>query len=296
VSAVCGSRVNSKNIDKLVAEALEVEREDARDSGRLGFMARALALASLPHKATSESEFVRRNGNFTLSVWTKPSVGLPYGSIPRLLIAWLTTEAVRTKERQLVLGSTLSAFMNELGLMPTGGRWGTITRLRDQMMRLFTCSILGIWEDEHRSAGENIHIASRWNLWWDPKEPEQAALWQSTVLLGKEFFDEITKHPVPIDIKALKALKRSPMALDIYCWLTHRVSYMSQASEIPWTALQMQFGAGYAMDGQGPRDFRRAFRRELRKVLVVYRGPRLEDSTDCLTVYPSRPHILPAKL
>lgn len=286
--------MNSKGIDKLVAEALEIEREDARSSGRLGFMARALALASLPHKATSESEFVRRNGNFTLSVWTKPSVGLPYGSIPRLLIAWLTTEAVRTKERQLILGPTLSAFMSELDLMPTGGRWGTITRLREQMKRLFVCSIQGTWEDKRRSVGENIQIAAKWNLWWDSKEPEQATLWQSTVTLGQEFFEEITNHPVPIDLKALKALKRSPMALDIYCWLTHRVSYMSQTSEIPWLALQMQFGAGYSTTGQGPRDFKRAFQRELKKVLIAYRPipPKLEESKDCLIVYPSRPHIL----
>ncbi len=47
------------------------------------------------------------------------SVGLPYGMVPRLLIAWVTTEAVRIRERELVLGESLSGFMSELdGLLP----------------------------------------------------------------------------------------------------------------------------------------------------------------------------------
>jgi hypothetical protein len=34
--------------------------------------------------------------------------------VPRLLLAWLITEAVRTRERDLVLGDTLSRFMAQL--------------------------------------------------------------------------------------------------------------------------------------------------------------------------------------
>ena len=70
---------------------------------------------------------------FTLTMLSPSRVGLPYGSLPRLLVAWLTTEAVRTREREIVLGERLSEFMAKLDLVPTGGPWGTIIRLRDQM-------------------------------------------------------------------------------------------------------------------------------------------------------------------
>ena len=59
---------------------------------------------------------------------------LPFGNIPRLLLAWVTTEAVRTQSRELILGSSLSEFMGKLGMDSVGG---ARTRLRNQMRRLF---------------------------------------------------------------------------------------------------------------------------------------------------------------
>ena len=139
-------------LNELVREALAIEVEAAREAGTLGFMARALVQATMPHKKTDAVEFTRTNGAFTLSMWAPSKVGLPYGSIPRLLMAWLTTEAVRIKERRLTLGDTLSSFMRELGMVPTGGRWGTITRLRDQTRRLFTTSVSCWYEAEEHEA------------------------------------------------------------------------------------------------------------------------------------------------
>lgn len=289
--------MNPKNIDKLIEEAWEIEQHEAREAGALGFMARALTIATMPHKRTDEHVFERRNGSFILTMLANPRVGLPYGSIPRLLIAWLTTEAVRTKERELLLGPTLSGFMSQLDLMPTGGRWGSITRLRDQMRRLFSCSIHGAWRTETRDDLLNITVASRAKLWWDPRAPEQAGLWQSTVTLNQDFFDEIVSRPVPIDLRALKALKRSPLALDIYMWLTHRVSYLREDMRISWVSLQAQFGAGYPISPQGERNFRKAFLEQLKKVILVYRPepPQVEVTSEWLLLRPSRTHILPAR-
>jgi len=128
--------MNRRNLDKLISEALAIEAQEAKEVGALGFMARALTQATMPHKKTQESVFERTNGAFTLSIMSPPSIGLPYGTVPRLLIAWVTTEAVRTRERELVLGESLSGFMSELDLVPTGGRWGNITRLKEQMKSL----------------------------------------------------------------------------------------------------------------------------------------------------------------
>lgn len=281
------SLISHEALDKLITEALVIEAEEASKAGALGFMARAMVQATLPHKKVEGSEFSRTNGNFTLSMLAPSKVGLPYGSIPRLLLSWITTEAVQTKQRELELGDSLSGFMRELGMMPTGGRWGSITRLKDQMTRLFASSVTLTYDDGKTWALESVKPVDSARLWWSPKDPAQAALWKSTITLGERFYDEITNAPVPIDMRALKALKKSPMALDVYLWLTYRMFYLRKSTTIPWPALMGQFGAGYAE----PWHFKAAFMRELKKVQLVYPEAKLEDGQRGLILLPSRPHV-----
>jgi hypothetical protein len=283
--------MNNKNLEKLVAEILAVEAEAAREAGALGYMARALVQATLPHSKIAGNEFKRTNGLFKLTILTDSEVGLPYGSIPRLLLSWISTEAVRTKDRNLILGKTLSSFMSELDLIPTGGRWGTITRLKEQMKRLFVSSISCTYDNGNHWAIQNITPVSKANVWWNPKQPDQATLFESTLTLNEDFFKEIINNPVPIDMRVLKALKRSPLAIDIYCWLTYRLSYLKKPTTIPWEVLQVQFGANYAMDNQGVRNFKRAFLRELRKITCFYKEADIKSHEGGLILIPSLPHI-----
>lgn len=280
--------LNQKNLNNLITEALAIEAETAKEAGATGYMARVLTQATIPHKKILGNEFTRSNGTFTLSIFAPSGVGIAFGSIPRLLLAWLTTEAVRTKSPEIVLGHTLSDFMDELKLTPTGGRWGSITRLRDQMQRLFSSSVSCRYEEkQQRTAAIGFNIAKEYQLWWEPKHPQQASLWQSTVTLGKDFFDEIVDRPIPVDMRALNALKRSPLALDIYCWLTYRMSYLKKQTHIPWGVLELQFGADYTRT----RDFKNKFLNQLRAVITVYPEVKVENSTSHLTLYPSKPHI-----
>lgn len=277
----------TSSIEALISEALAIEAAEAQQAGALGFMARAMVQATMPHRKVDGPVFERRNGAFTLTLLAPPKTGLPYGAIPRLLLSWLTTEAVRTRSRELVLGDSMSSFMRELGLLPTGGRWGSITRLKEQTTRLFSSTVTATYQDGQRVALLNRSIADAATLWWDPQRPEQAGLWQSTVTLSEPFFREVIEHPVPIDMRALKALKRSPLAIDLYCWLTHRMSYLKAPTEIPWAALAAQFGSEYGR----LRDFKAAFLAELRKVTTVYPDARVSEGEFGLLLTPSRPHI-----
>lgn len=283
--------LNEKTLDRLISEALAIEAKEAKEAGALGFMARVLVQATMPHKKTDSIVFRRQNGDFTLSIISSHPNGLPYGNIPRLLLAWLTTEAVRTGERELVLGDSMSEFMRQLGLVPTGGRWGSIIRLKDQTTRLFKCSVHYSRDNDQESTGSNFEVAKRYSLWWEPKDPSQKTLWQSSVLLDQDFFEEIIDRPVPIDMRALKAIKQSPLALDIYAWLTYRMSYLKNLTEIPWEALQMQFGSDYALTPHGKRDFKRAFLRQLKKISVVYPEANVSDGSHGLVLKPSKPHV-----
>jgi len=261
----------NKTVEKLFSAALAIDDQSADDAGELGFMARAMTLCTLPHSKPKEQEFVRKNGDYTLSMLAPKAIGLPYGTIPRLLLAWISTEVVRTKSRTLVLGDSLSHFLKELGLSRSGGARGDITRLRDQMHRLFSCNISCNYHTRDRDAGMGFRIAQKYDLWWHPQEPDQAGLWESTLTLSEEFFNEITQSPIPIDMRSLKALKRSPLALDIYIWLTFRTSYLKSGTVITWEQLQNQFGAEYGR----ARAFKEAFMESIRKVQLVYPGANI---------------------
>ena len=275
------------SVERLINDALAIESESALEAGALGFMARAMVQATLPHKKVEGNEFERRNGNFTLSLLAPSKIGLPYGTVPRLLLAWVTTEAVKTKTRELELGDSMAAFMGELGMSPTGGTKGDITRLKNQTRRLFASTVSASYEDASKVADIGYRLADESVLWWDAKSPEQAGLWRSSVTLSEKFFNEVIDRPVPIDMRAIKALKRSPMALDIYTWLTYRSSYLKRPTVIPWAALALQFGSNYAQ----VRQFKAAFLTELRKVVTVYGRVQVEATDNGLMVKPSLTHI-----
>lgn len=264
-----------------------VEEKSALDSGDLGFMARAMTLCTLPHSDPKEQEFIRKNGNYTMTMLAPKAIGLPYGSIPRLLLAWISSEATKTGNRVLVLGGSLSKFMRELGLSPTGGEKGDITRLREQMKRLFSCSIHCNYSSSNNDTGMTFHFVDDYSIWWQPQVEEHAGTWQSTLTLSERFFKEITQSPIPIDIRALKALKRSPMALDLYVWLTFRTSYLKKSTLITWKQLQMQFGAEYARID----NFKMKFNDAKRKVLIIYPEAKIQSTLNGILISPSEPHI-----
>lgn len=281
--------MNETQITELAKIALAIEAEEAKEAGTLGYMARVLTQATMPYRSQASTQFTRRNGAFTLSITALSPEGLPYGSIPRLLLSWMTTEAVRTQQPVLELGPTLSAFMAELGLTRCGGKKGDITRLRNQMKRLLCSAISCHYEDDRHECGVGFNIADRYDLWWNPKQPNQLPFWKSTVTLGANFFKEITERPIPIDLRALKTLKRSPLALDIYCWLTYRMSYLRRETEIPWSALQLQFGADY----ERAIDFKRCFLKQLKFTQSIYDCAKVEEGKKGLILKPSLPHIAP---
>ena len=120
----------------------------------LGFMARLMALCCLPRTNPGDRiRYKRVNGPYTLYMTAGGGCKLPYGNIPRLLLAWLSTEAVRTQNRELVLGRSLAKFMRELGIYSSGGK--PQTRLRNQMRRLFNAHVQLVYEDEHGEARVN---------------------------------------------------------------------------------------------------------------------------------------------
>ena len=102
----------SKQIQKIITESLAIKAEQAKEAGALGFMARGLVQATMPHRNTGENYHIRKNGDYKLIMPAgDPEIGLPFGSIPRLMLAWLATEAIKTREHELVLDDSMSSFV-----------------------------------------------------------------------------------------------------------------------------------------------------------------------------------------
>ena len=250
-----------------------------------GFMARTMALCSLPRSNPGNRlRYVRHNGF---------NNKLPYGNLPRLLLAWVTTEAVRTQSRELILGDSLSDFMRELGVYSSSG--GKHIRLRNQMRRLFNAHVQLIYKDERGEARVSSSVADRTEFWWNHRRPEERSLWESKIELGEKFFNEIIHHPVPIDMNTLKALKRSPLGLDLYLWAVYRTFSLKRPMRLSWPTLYRQFGVdpSRASDKRTVDNFRTDCLRELKKLKLAWPGLNYSLGKGVLMLSPSTPSITP---
>lgn len=312
-------------VHEAIDESFAIENESARAAGTLGFMTRALVLATMPYRDPQSVVFERQNGDFKLRILAGYEGGVPYGVYPRLLMSWVTTEAVRTQSPELHLGDSLAAFLRDvMEVRAGGGVRGSATRVSEQMKRLFGSFVTAQYSGKLQNRGfmlKNILIAEEaefsdadmqafdkiaarppkaaaadgetpGDALWQPQAPAELGHFQSKLRLTNTFFQECVSSPVPIDLRAYKALRGSAMAMDIYTWLTWRLSALSKPSRpIPWEALQTQFGTSLAQDEQGRRDFKKAFIKYLKIVLTIYPQAKVEATDRGLILLPSRPHI-----
>ena len=154
-----------------------------------------------------------------------------------------------------------------------------------------------IYEDEHGEARVSSLVADHAEFWWNERKPDECSLWQSKIELGEKFFNEIIRHPVPLNMNTLKALKRSSLGLDLYLWLTYRTFPLRAPLRLTWKQLYSQFGVhpSKASDKETIQNFRRKVLRELKKIKLAW--PELNYSTapGLLILHPFDPGHCPAQ-
>lgn len=282
---------------KLISIAGDIRLDP--DKTESAFMARQLVQATLPHKNPGNVQaWSRKNGDLTMTIrpgWDEKKekiIGYPYGTIPRLILFWITTEAIRTKNPRLELGNNLAQFMETLGLNSRGGggKRSDVKRLQNQMIRLFQSSISFNQSTGGKKTWINMHVAPKGMLWWDEKNPNQGSLFENWIQLGEDFFNAITSAPVPADMRILKALKRSPLALDLYVWATYTAYQTQQTGKsrsLSWEILHEQFGAEYS----DIKNFAKKAWNALRKIQAFYPELNVERVRGGINVLPSKPSI-----
>jgi hypothetical protein len=266
-----------------------------------------LIQCSFPHADPKEATtFSRKNGWLELTLGTtRPDVGLPYGVPARLLTIYCTSEAVRTNSPEIYLGDSVHDFLRRLDVPISRGARGSLSVYANQILRLIH-STLSIDENIRDGAGRSgLHIrhalfVEEARLWWDDPDNDKIDPTRaghgiigngSSLMLSSALFQSILERSAPLSTSAIKQLRKSPMDLDVYAWLVHRLFHLHRPSMISWAQLSDQFGHNYSL----PRKFRQFFLDSLKRVSSVYPEATLKINDVGVLLLPSRPHLANAK-
>jgi hypothetical protein len=210
------------------------KRETATQT--LGFTARPFVLCGLPIRRPPAGQllFERRNGHFTLQVTGHPEFGLPFGQ-DRLVPIFLATMAVRQKSR-IVRFESAAELLDTFGLSKGGKEY---RRLVSAFERIFGAMIFFGTESSRLTAKvvyrSRFSFLSEAQIWYN-HDDAQAPLsneFANVVVLSEEFYREISEHPIPADLEAVKVLASAPAVLDLFVWLTYRCFSAKGPERIP---------------------------------------------------------------
>lgn len=264
--------------------------EESRPAGDdIGFICTLFVQHTLPHREAGKSVFERKNGDSTATFMTPPSIGLPFGNLPRLLLIHLTTEAVRSRSREIALGPSLSRFIKSLFGRVSGGEKGSITRFKKQLLRTLSLTTTLTEVKEDRAELKNAPLADEFEVHWAAVYTDRKSGLPAKVRLGERMFDYMLEHAVPVDMRAVRALQQSPLALDVYCWAAYRAPSVpsTHATRIQWSSLKKQFGSDYDAES----DFKIAFCLALKQVQLVYPKLMCEVSASHFVLRRSDPSV-----
>lgn len=283
--------VVSKADQKLVTAAADISHEPPTGED-MAFTHSVLCQVGLPRKMFDGPDFMRKSGDTWVNVqsgWLDEGRGpvrqpIPYGPLPRLALAWLSTYAVRNKAREIPIGNSAGAFLALMGMDDQGARY---TNLRRQMHALAACRLqLGF-----KGRTYNGQPVEQFDAWMTNKNTPQQALWPGIMVLSDGYYNSLIDSAVPLDNRALMALKGSALALDIYCWLAHRLHRIEGRPVIlHWKSIREQFAQEYT-GKDADKDFRDAFLIQLKKVLAVYPNAKVKQVTGGLLLLGSPPPI-----
>lgn len=308
VTAAAGIQKPTRRQKKIVEAAVEVSSKSAWEEGEIGYLSPIFIQCTLPHSSPKNADgtlmtrYSRSNGSSTLFIETPDAYplpdggvinigGIPFGTIPRMVLLDFATAVKSTGEPFVNVGKGISNYIREnLQMKVTGGKRGTITQVKEQLTRLAHSTFTVLYTPPETGdlrlrgnikkgyAFEKISIAKR-GAFFEPSGGE----WKSIIEFSEGFFELLRETPVPLDLRVVHALRQNLFALDIYCWLAHRLFYLKKPTRIPWQSLKEQFGSSYLET----RVFRFHFRKALLKALEFYRDAKVEDIGTHLVLYPS---------
>ncbi|KRB18271.1 hypothetical protein ASD99_31060 [Mesorhizobium sp. Root695] len=254
----------------------EVIESEGPSPDLLRFLPTPLAICGLPYRRlpTGTPYFERQQGRMAVTVspgYLRSPDGklvaqpIPWGPKARLIMAHLSTEALKNRSPIVETANSLSAFMLDMGFEVRGGANGSIQPFKEQMRALAACRMeFSAW-DGKKSSQIDVKPMERVELWFGD-HPDQQSLWPTTIAFSERFFAELQKHALPIDVRALRAFSNSARKLDLLFWISYRITRLNERLVLDWKPLKAQFGEGFARD----RDFRAQLADDLASIHEIF--------------------------
>jgi hypothetical protein len=282
----------ARNMAETRAERQAVEAAGiilAEEVSRLGITHAGFAMTSLPHKRIEDPLWRRQGPHTTLLVESGRTgsggwIGVPYGSMARLILLYLQTEAIRSNDPEVELGRSMHAWLSRMEISAGGKNYKLVG---EQARRISACRLTFVTEvpgAEFRQNGAFVQNAITLTRTRDERQP---GLWQDRVRLDDGFWRSLREHPVPVREEAVRAIGARSLALDVYIWLAYRLHVLKQPTPVTWAALHGQFGAGF----KAVRQLKPTLREALTLALAVYPEAKVGEETSGIILYPSLPAV-----
>lgn len=284
--ATARSMADSKAEVRAVNAAASIMSEE---DSRLSITHAGFAMTSLPHKRIEEPVWRRKGLNTTLLVEAGHNeagnlIGVPFGSMARLILLYLQTQAIRTGNPEVELGGSMKEWLERMGLQ-RGGR--TYQLVGEQARRISRCRLTFFSETSAGQSWENGAFVRGGISMAGLIDGDQQRLWQERVRLDDGFWLSLQAHPVPVREEAIQAISTRSVAIDLYVWLAYRLHSLSKPTPITWLALHAQFGAGFAL----VKHMKPKFLEALKMALAVYPEAHVDVTETGLTLNPSAPAV-----
>ncbi|WP_134563018.1 replication protein RepA, partial [Pseudomonas aeruginosa] len=178
----------SERDQKLIEASAEIATSPPAGED-MAFTHAVLCQVGLPRAKVEGREFMRQSG----AAWVNVQAGyldegngpvlqpIPYGVMPRLGLAWVSTFAVRNKEREIPIGDSAAEFLRLMGMESDGRRY---TTLRKQMHALAAARLqLGF-----KGRTYNGQPVQQFDAWVSNKDTQQRALWPGVMVLSEDYY------------------------------------------------------------------------------------------------------------
>lgn len=291
--ATAKSRVTSKAQRSCLDAAFKFSAI-APDEADIGFA--SLASSCLPHKSPDASACPERwsgttdNVEITLHSGRYNDgrlVGIPYGAKARIILLYLTTQAVKSSEPQVELGASMYAWLRAMNEKRLGGM--TYRLFAEQAKRIAAMTLYATTHHGQHSesvSGRGIRALVS-HLDQEPLgdylEPASTSPFPHLAQLQPQFWQAARSHSLPLRLSAISLIGNNSCALDLYVWLIHRLRQLDEPAEVNWERLHGMFGSGY----RHARQMKKPFLEALSLALAVYPQAQVEATDSGIVLLPS---------
>jgi len=195
--------------NKLLDSAIDIFSNPPDLAEDMAFTHAIFCQVGLPRSKVDGREFMRQSG----AAWVNVQAGyldegrgpvqqpIPYGALPRLALAHVSTYAVRNKAKEIPIGDSAAQFLNLMGMGDDGRRYAS---LRKQMHALAACRL----QIGYKGRTFNGQAVEQFDAWLANKDTGQRALWPGLMVLSDHFYNSLIESAVPVGQTSVARLER----------------------------------------------------------------------------------------